>query len=64
MTEAQGMGKLELTYTFCPREIKLLARYFRAHQDTIPQGIKDFANSIERTVYNAVSIVEAEQFYS
>lgn len=55
---------LALTYTFTPREIKILARYFRAHQDNIPLGLEDFAAALERTVYDTMSIVDAEQFYS
>lgn len=56
--------RLSLTYTFNPREIALLARYFRAHQDTIAPELEGFASTIERTVYNAMSIREAELFYS
>ena len=59
-----GCEKLTLTYTFNPREIKILARYFRAHQDAIPQGLEDFANTLERTVYNTMTIHETELFYS
>ena len=61
---AGGAERLSLTYTFNPREITLLARYFRAHQDAISPCLEHFANTLERTVYNTMSIREAEQFYS
>ncbi|MCR5724555.1 MAG: hypothetical protein K6G80_05655 [Treponema sp.] len=55
---------LKLEYSFSVREIRALARYLRIHQAEIPEGLEDFAAAVEKAVYNAMSISEAEQFYS
>ena len=59
-----SQNKLELSYVFSAREIRVLARYFRDHQNTIPQELEEFASALEKCVYNAMSIYEAELFYS
>lgn len=55
---------LHLDYHFSHREIRVLARYFRNHQADLPEGLEDFARAVEAAVYNAMSIDEAEEFYS
>ena len=42
----------------------ILARFFRNHQDEIPDGLLDFSMKIEKVVYSSMSIGEAEAFYS
>lgn len=65
MTEQNDDGtKLSLDYQFTSEEIKILARYFRNNQSCIPNGLEEFAAALERTVYNSMSIDEAEKFYS
>ena len=60
----ESAGAMSLDYHFTEREIKILARFFRRYQDSIPDGLIDFSVQIERTVYNSMSIEEAEAFYS
>ena len=55
---------LHLTYDFSKRELRILARMLRKHQDKIPEGLEDFASAVERAIYNSMSIDEAEAFYS
>jgi len=55
---------MSLDYHFSSKEIKLLAIFFRKHPENIPDGLETFAGTIERTVYNSLSIDEAEKFYS
>ena len=57
-------NSLSLDYHFNEREIKLLARFFRNNQEEIPDALLDFSMKIEQTIYNSMSIDEAEAFYS
>ncbi|MBR1405115.1 MAG: hypothetical protein IJ558_13190 [Treponema sp.] len=57
-------GAASLDYHFTEREIKILAKFFRNHQEEIPDGLLDFSMKIERVIYNSMSIDEAEAFYS
>lgn len=59
-----GQGGLTLSYNFSESEIKLLARFFRNHQENLPDGLLEFSNKIERAIYNSMSIDEAQAFYS
>jgi len=56
--------KMSLDYHFSVQEIAILARFFRKHQNELPDGLKFFAGAVEKTVYNSMSIDEAERFYS
>lgn len=53
-----------LDYHFTESEIRLLAKFFRKHQSELPDGLIDFSDKIERSVYNTMSIEEAEVFFS
>ncbi|MBQ0052755.1 MAG: hypothetical protein KBT11_11950 [Treponema sp.] len=53
-----------LDYGFSEREVRILAKFFRNHQEQIPDGLLDFAMKIERAIYNSMSIEEAEAFFS
>ncbi len=66
MTENKDESKntVSLDYHFTEREIMILARFFRNHQDQIPDGLLDFSMKIEKVVYSSMSIGEAEAFYS
>lgn len=55
---------LQLTYQFTKRELRILARFIRLHQDKIPEGLEDFAGAVEKAIYNSMSVDEAEAFYS
>ena len=66
MTENKNRAesRISLDYHFTEREIRILARFFRNHQEQIPDGLLDFSMKIERVVYSSMSIGEAEAFYS
>ncbi len=66
MTENENTvaPSLSLDYHFNEREIRNLARFFRNHQEMIPDALINFATKIERAIYNSMSIDEAEAFYS
>ena len=55
---------LAFDYHFTEREVRSLARFFRNHQDSIPDALLDFSTKIEKTIYNSMSIDEAAAFYS
>lgn len=55
---------LALDYHFSEREVRNLARFFREHQEQLPDALLGFATRIERAIYNSMSIDEAEAFYS
>ncbi|MFA6856371.1 MAG: hypothetical protein WCR31_04100 [Treponema sp.] len=55
---------LSFTYSFTPQETEMLAYFLRKHQAEIPAGLVGFSKTIENIVYNAMSIDEAEKFYS
>ncbi|WP_294430176.1 hypothetical protein [uncultured Treponema sp.] len=57
-------SSLVLDYHFSEREVRSLARFFRNHQEVIPDALLGFASKIERTIYNSMSIDEAAAFYS
>lgn len=62
--ETKNTNSMSLDYHFNEKEILLLARFFRKNQEQIPDGLLDFSMKIERTVYNSMSIAEAQAFYS
>ncbi|WP_407425633.1 hypothetical protein [Treponema sp.] len=53
-----------LEYRFNEREIKILAKLLRNHQEEIPDGLVNFSMKIEQAIYNSMSIDEATAFYS
>jgi len=53
-----------LTYCFTPQETEMLAHFLRKHEDEIPVELAIFSKTVEDTVYNSMSIEEAEKFYS
>ncbi|MCK9169201.1 MAG: hypothetical protein M0P01_02165 [Treponema sp.] len=60
----KNINILSFTYSFTPQETEILAHFMRKHQDEIPAGLTNFSKTIEDKVYNAMSIDEAEKFYS
>jgi hypothetical protein len=56
-------NNLSLDYHFSTKEIEILAYYFRKNSDTIPAGLENFVGAVEHTVYDSMSIDEAEKFY-
>jgi len=64
MTDDSKEKQLSLEYSFSPREIIILARFFRQKQTEIPEGLTDFMTAVEKTIYSSMSIQEAERFYS
>lgn len=59
-----NLPDLSLKYDFKPRETALIARFLRLHASEIPDGLSDFVKAVEDTVYNSMSLEEAERFYS
>ena len=61
---SKSNNSLSLDYHFNEREIRLLAKFFRNNQEKLPDGLIDFSTKIERTIYNSMSIAEANAFFS
>lgn len=61
---AVSSAGFSLDYHFTEREVRILAKLFRNNQERIPDGLLDFAEKIEKTIYDSMSITEAEYFYS
>ncbi len=55
---------LKLSYTFSSKEIALLAKYFRNHQEDIPNGLENFSKALEESIYNSLSLDEVRKFFS
>lgn len=57
-------NQLKLSYDFTSDEIALLARFLRDNQEKLPKGLEAFYKSLEDSVYNTLSLEEAQKFYS
>ena len=57
-------NQIKLTYSFSAKEIGLLARFLREKETEIPQGLENFAKSIENSVYDSLTLDEVKRFYS
>ncbi len=57
-------SELKLSYDFSPEEIKLLAKFLRKNQDSLPDGLFKFLSAVERTIYNSLPMKEVATFYS
>lgn len=55
---------ISMDYHFDEKQIKLLAKFFRKYQKNIPSELIDFSMKLEKSVYNIMSIAEAEVFFS
>ena len=55
---------VKLTYSFTAKEIGLLAKFFRAKETEIPEGLENFTKSIENSVYDSLTLEEVKRFYS
>ncbi|MBQ9494290.1 MAG: hypothetical protein IJR50_01465 [Treponema sp.] len=64
MTCDAHASSLSFSYNFSPRETALLAHFFREKQEDIPEGLADFAYTVEKAMYSSMSINDAEKFYS
>lgn len=53
-----------LDYHFNERELRVLARFLRKNQEKIPDELLDFSTSVEKVMYNSMTIDEAEAFFS
>ena len=62
--ESFSLPDLSFKYDFKPRETALIARFLRSHAAEVPDGLSDFVQTVEKTVYNSMSLEEAERFYS
>lgn len=61
---AMQRRRMTLDYHFTPRELSVMARFLRSRATELPDALIDFYAAVERTVYDSLSIDEAEQFYS
>ena len=64
LNPVQKPESFKLSYNFTSREIAILAKFFRDHQDNLPEGLESFTKSLEDSVYNSLSLEEARIFYS
>lgn len=55
---------LTLDYHFGPAEIVDLAKFLRKNEEVLPDSLIKFSSSIEKIIYENLSIDEAETFYS
>lgn len=55
---------LSLSYDFTPEEIKLLAKFFRKNQETLPDGLFSFLSAVEKSIYKTLPMREVATFYS
>lgn len=62
--ESKAMPVMTMDYHFSARELSTIARFLRKKSAEIPDELRDFYSAVERTVYDSLSIDEAEQFYS
>jgi hypothetical protein len=62
--EPSKKTNISLNYHFTPRELMVIARFLRKKQNELPEELSDFYATVEHTVYNVLSVDEAEQFYS
>ena len=51
------------SYTFTVEEAKNIALFMRKHEDSIPDSLNNFTETIESLLYNSMSIDEAEEFF-
>ena len=56
--------KFSLSYDFTPKEVVVLAKYFRENQAQLPDGLERFYKALEDSVYNSLSLEEVRNFYS
>ncbi|MCR4741497.1 MAG: hypothetical protein K5866_01300 [Treponema sp.] len=53
-----------LTYSFSAQEVALLAKFLRNQEENLPDGLKNFSQALEKSIYNNLTIEEAKRFYS
>ncbi len=51
-------------YRFSLQEIKQLALLMRKYEDDIPDDLQSFFSYLESSIYDAMSIEEAERFFN
>ncbi|MBO7484589.1 MAG: hypothetical protein J6T84_00825 [Spirochaetaceae bacterium] len=51
------------SYKFTVEEAKDLALLMRKYEDSIPDSLNNFSETIESLLYNSMSIDEAEEFF-
>ena len=53
-----------LSYNFTSKEVAVLAKFLRDHEETMPEGLEIFYKALEDSVYNSLSLDEVKKFYS
>ena len=51
------------SYMFTVEEAKDLALFIRKYEDSIPDSLNKFTETLESLLYNSMSIDEAEEFF-
>lgn len=64
MDDIAENDSISFSYTFTPRETAHLAYFLRRHQEELPLALLDFFKKLETSMYNSMSITQAERFYS
>lgn len=57
-------GGQHLTYTFSDKEIRALALLLRKYEDVLDNELDGFRLFLETTVYQSMTIAEAEEFFN
>jgi len=53
-----------LTYSFTSDEVCKLAKFLREKELELPEGLENFKLSLEKAIYNNLTLEEAKRFYS
>lgn len=51
-------------YDFTSDEVKKLVLFFRKYEEDLPSSLEDFFSSLEASIYNYMTIEEAEIFFN
>ena len=55
---------LSLSYNFSPEEVKLMAKFLRKNQESLPDGLYKFLSAVDRAIYDSLPMKEVANFYS
>jgi len=64
MISQDSQNSCSLNYSFSPKEIALLAKFFREKETELPKGLENFHKALENSIYECLSIEEVKRFYS
>ena len=61
---AYNHSDLKLEYQFNSEELCFMAHLLRKYEEGLPEALNNFKNTVEKTVYDNMSLNEALTFYS